>query len=149
MKIVILSSPVAIIANELTSLEAIATTGIDRIHFRKPRLSNKALLAILDSFSPTLLAKTVLHLNEPYNLASLERFDLKGFHVKETVRNLPAIVHWINQLPNKDQLVWSTSSHTIAELEKLPYWITHSFLSPVFSSISKESYGAKIGRAHV
>lgn len=96
------------------------------LHLRKPHGDPYVVESLLGDIDPVFHPRIVLH--QQYEL--LNRFDLKGIHLPETVRK-------DHDAPVK---AISTSFHTLPEALKEGEPFAYFFCSPVFPSISKEGH---------
>lgn len=96
------------------------------IHFRKPFLSREDYFLELSKLSPLTLSKTMLH--EHHELAV--EFDAKGIHYKS---NQPL-------RPVASKLISSKGFHDFDTLLNEGNYHHYCFISPLFSSISKNNY---------
>jgi thiamine-phosphate pyrophosphorylase len=68
------------------------------------------------------------------------KWGVKRFHYPERDRKLWKESGWTGI---KQELIYSTSIHTMEEYNALPDHFSYAFLSPVFDSISKPGYKAE------
>ena len=127
MKIIVLTQPDKV-TNEAEILVEILKSGVDKIHIRKQNCTEKYVEYLIDNI-PTIYHH-MLSIHYYFNL--LEKFPLINYH------------HSGDSVYNKKIHVNQTKScHSLIELKNnLPY--EYLFISPVFDSISKAGYLAKI-----
>ncbi|MFN8416605.1 MAG: thiamine phosphate synthase [Cytophagaceae bacterium] len=107
-------------------LNALAAFPEVTIHFRKPSYSKEEYSKELSLLSPLAISKTMLH--EHHELAL--DFDVKGIHYKSH-----QAIH-----PIASKLISSKSFHDFDSLLDEGHRHHYVFISPLFSSISKEGY---------
>ncbi len=114
--------------DEAAAWEYLREAGLTRLHLRKPHWSEARMAACLESLSPELRACVRLH--DHHALAA--RYGLGGIHLNAR-HPLP---------PQGYSGGVSRSCHTLAEVERDKTSCEYVFLSPIFSSISKQGYEA-------
>lgn len=148
---IVLISPENDIPNELQILHRLFENGLQCFHLRKPKRSMGDYEKYLSQLEKNFQNRVVVH--EHYEL--LEKYDLRGIHFPEGTRNqllsdrkihlnykfIKATEIFDFQL-NKNISI-STSFHEVSVLEQCPVPFDYQFLSPVFTSISKENYRGK------
>ena len=107
--------------------------GLKTLHLRKPNASIEELRAYIRSIPKQFHTRIVLHTH--YTLA--KEFDIKGVHLTEKTRKQPTV---LAQLKREKVKIVSTSFHTYKDVLKSRRKYAYVFLSPVFDSISKQSY---------
>jgi thiamine-phosphate pyrophosphorylase len=134
---IVISNPIAV-ANEINLIHSLFEEGLELFHIRKPDFKESNMkqfvLAIGLEFSESLvmhshhqlaveLGVNRIHFTESkrkeMSLSILKKFKDNGFHL-------------------------STSTHSIEEFNALDEIFEYAFLSPVYTSISKENYVSKI-----
>jgi len=118
----VISNP-SIFNGEIDLVQSLFEEGLDSFHLRKTDCSDEDLKFWLRSIDSSFYSRIVLH-NCP------ELANEMGIE-KQHVSNL------------KDEYVFSTSTHSIEELEGLTN-VRQAFLSPVFDSVSKTGYKGKM-----
>ena len=110
--------------------------GLSLLHVRKPGMSLEKLKDWLESFEEEHLNNMILH--QHHKLATV--FPLKGIHLKETFRKTQKdLLEYIKYNSSEGTTV-SSSFHDPVTLEKELRLFDYAFLSPVFSSLSKNGY---------
>ena len=148
---IVLISPENDVPNELQILHQLFEEGLQFFHLRKPKRSRGDYEKYLSQLDEKFRDRIVVH--EHYEL--LEKYDLRGIHFPERTRNLliknpkldlnlklKNISKKIDYQIDKRKTM-STSFHQIMEIKKCPMTFDYQFLSPVFTSISKENYTGK------
>ncbi|WP_299247533.1 thiamine phosphate synthase [uncultured Cytophaga sp.] len=101
-----------------------------QIHIRKPNFDKESYKKYLQNHN-RLLSHFVLH--EHHSLA--KEFQVKGIHLKERDRKG-------SNLSFNELNIVSTSIHSIKDAAHLKHSFEYIFYSPLFESISKQSYGS-------
>lgn len=111
------------IENEPFIIECLLKAGVTRVHIRHPQLQSDYIRRLLDSITPEYLPQLSLH-----DCHELAQDYGTGIHLNGRHRYVPP----------EFSGVLSKSCHSISEegCDRLDYY----FLSPVFSSISKQGY---------
>lgn len=109
--------------------------GLDLFHIRKYGASKESLWKLISQIHPENHSKLVLHHNHEWG----NEIGLNRFHYSETDRKTWEEENWIGV---NNELVYSTSVHSLEEYNELPPHFSYAFLSPVFDSISKAGYKA-------
>lgn len=114
--------------NEEKSITHILNESNVLLHLRKPKVSEEDYMAFVKRLPKVFYPRLVLH--SCYHLA--KDFEFAGVHFSTRDRNFA----------NKIDLdcAYSTSIHSLGELNSLDPLFDEVFLSPVFPSISKEGY---------
>lgn len=110
--------------------------GLPLLHVRKPGMSREKLTNWLSQFKECHLNRMVLH--QHHDLT--EVFALRGIHLKESFRRKQQDCSDLIKRKQSKGFTISSSFHDLATLEKEGPLFNYSFLSPVFSSISKSAY---------
>lgn len=105
--------------------------GLERLHVRKYGLDDQAMRAYLAGIPVAYRPHLVLHSH--YHLATV--FAVRRLHINERDR----AQH--RYLPYRGRYSLSTSVHAIEDFNMLDDYWDYAFLSPVFASLSKPSYG--------
>lgn len=148
---IVLISPENSLPNELQILHQLFEEGLQCFHLRKPKRSKGDYEKYLSQLDENFQNRVVVH--EHYEL--LEKYDLKGIHFPERTRNqllsdrkidlndrLMKTAEGFDFQTDANKTI-STSFHEVSELEKCSISFDYQFLSPVFTSISKENYTGK------
>jgi len=114
---------------EVSHVQSMLERGIPTVHVRKPAFSPKDTEAYVINFSEKYRSRLVLH--QHHEIAS--RLKLGGIHYKE--RDIPRTV---KVAPGN--LTTSVSYHTAEQLLECKGAVDYCFLSPIYSSISKQGY---------
>ncbi|PRX49880.1 thiamine phosphate synthase [Salegentibacter salegens] len=113
--------------------------GLPLLHVRKPVITEEEMKTWLSQFEEKHLQKMVLH--QHHRLT--EFFPVKGIHLKENFRSKQEdLAQYIEQFQRKGLTV-SSSFHVPEEVKKEVSGFDYVFLSPVFTSVSKERYKGK------
>lgn len=123
------------IRHEAAMVNALFECGMELFHLRKPGWSIEQQRTFLKQLDPVLHSKISVHQHH----ALAEEFGLKHIHVKESLRPYYASNGWNNIKQKK-----STSFHSYESLKNEGGNFDYCFLSPVFDSVSKTSYGQQI-----
>jgi thiamine-phosphate pyrophosphorylase len=123
------------IRHEAAMVNALFECGMELFHLRKPGWSIEQQRKFLKQFDPSLHTKISVHQHH----ALAEEFGLKYIHVKESLRSFYADSGWANIRQKK-----STSFHSYEKLKTEGENFDYCFLSPVFDSVSKQSFGQQI-----
>ncbi len=128
-------SPEADYADEANVIVRLFEAGLSRYHLRKPAWSAASLAALLGEVDPACYSKIVLH--QHYEL--VREFGLGGYHFKD----LPDVSARRDAVIAADTGARRTLSRSLHRIENLDMdaknW-DYVFLSPVFSSISKQGH---------
>jgi len=110
--------------------------GLSLLHIRKPGMSRQNLELWISQFDRQYLKKMVLH--DHHDLALVYPF--KGIHFKEKDRlNVKELQVELNGFRHNG-LSLSSSFHDLGTLSRTAGMFDYTFLSPVFTSISKNDY---------
>lgn len=136
--LILISSP-SEIAQEATLINQFFDEGLDLFHLRKPNDTEPEVRALIEKIDSNHHKKISLH--QHHQLAN--NFGIERLHINERSR-LEMGKDAIGALKNKGYQL-STSVHRI-ECLKLPdiSLFDYSFIGPVFDSISKTGYTAKV-----
>lgn len=111
-------------------------SGLDLFHIRKYEAAENELDAFIRSVDNAFHEKLVLNHHHELGL----KCGLKRFHYSERDRKSWEESGWSG---TNEELIYSTSVHTVEEYHTLPDHFSYAFLSPVFDSISKPGYKAE------
>ncbi|WP_339925184.1 thiamine phosphate synthase [uncultured Cyclobacterium sp.] len=122
--------------SEKEQLTQIFESGLSLLHVRKPEISEEELRSWLSGFEECCLRKMVLH--QHHRLAA--SFPVKGIHLTEHLRSKnKELVQYIERYKLGGFTV-SSSFHDPEKIKNEASLFDYSFLSPVFTSISKDGY---------
>jgi len=124
------------IANEAKLWQELLHSGADRIHIRKPGLDENTIIKMVGQVEETYRSKLVLH----YNLKLASQLNLGGCHVSYgdfEKKSNEAIFNYC-------KIPISVSVHNWDECKEVVSKAAYTFISPVFSSISKSYYNANV-----
>ena len=130
-KIMIVISNPTEITNEINIINSLFEEGMELFHIRKPNYSKEELRSFLLAIHSRYYSQLVLHQHHELT----EEFQIKKVHFTEKDR--------LNKIPDKFQKsvrFLSTSVHSIEDFNDLPNVYNYAFLSPIYSSISKQNY---------
>ncbi|PIF32751.1 thiamine-phosphate pyrophosphorylase [Flavobacterium sp. 9] len=131
---IVITNPSAI-ANEISLIDSLFEEGLSLLHVRKPDFSEIEMVEFINQIKLEYRSKLVLH--NHHQLA--ENFGINRIHFSQKERkhdpDFPARFL-------KPCRYNSTSTHSIEDFNSLENF-DYAFLSPVFSSISKEDYHPK------
>lgn len=128
---IVITNPSAI-ANEIISIDSLFKEGLSLLHIRKPNFTAIEMAHFINQIKPEYRDRLVVH--QHHDLA--EDFEINRIHFSEKNReNSFSIL--------SDQKIFSTSTHSIEDFNSLENDFDYAFLSPVFTSISKEDYHPK------
>ncbi|WP_187261695.1 thiamine phosphate synthase [Pontibacter beigongshangensis] len=135
MKLILITTPVPF-AGEIPLVCQLLELGLETLHVRKPGFSYREMRDYLNEIPLPYHRRLMLHSH--HELA--QEYQVKGLHFPEAARTGTA------NMP-KQQLLFSTSFHTLEELQQPQPLFDYAFLSPIFNSISKEGYQAAFATA--
>ncbi len=133
---IVITNPTSIV-KEMEMINALFEEGLDLLHIRKPDYSEIKTALFIHQIKKEFRDKLVLH--NQHQLAKV--FGINRIHLSEKDRkknNINSVLNAFN-IP----ITKSTSTHSIEEFNALPSDYDYAFLSPVYSSISKENYHPK------
>lgn len=137
---IIITNPIPII-NEIDTLHSLFESGLELLHIRKPNFAESEMKQFLSAIDHNYRDRLVLH--NHHHLAS--SFGIGRIHFSESKRKtlllLPGKFPFEPYKTKGFQL--STSTHNIEDFNALDNIFKYAFLSPIFSSISKEDYSPK------
>lgn len=125
----ILISPPDEVADEIDTLRVMFEAGLEHYHLRKPDWDDDQLRSYLDQLPQWTHRHIVVHKSP----AIAKTYGLAGVHLN---------VHDDSSLPSS--LPVSYSAHTLDEAAGVMDYAAYVFISPVFDSISKPGYKARI-----
>ncbi|MCW2118090.1 thiamine phosphate synthase [Flavobacterium sp. 7A] len=134
---IIISNP-TVVPNEITTIHALFEAGMELFHVRKPCFSEEEMKIFITAIGLEYYSKLVLHSH--HHLANT--YPIKRIHFTERQRN-STTVQQIKRY-REEGFFLSTSTHCIEDFNALDSNFIYAFLSPVYSSISKENYFSKI-----
>ena len=128
---IVITNPSAI-PNEISTIDSLFEEGLSLLHIRKPDLSEFEMAQYVHQMRLEFRSKLVLHSH--HQLA--DDFGINRIHFSETERKK-------NDFSVIENMILSTSTHSIEDFNALENIFEYAFLSPVFTSISKENYSPK------
>ncbi|OXG03052.1 thiamine-phosphate pyrophosphorylase [Flavobacterium araucananum] len=129
---IVITSPCAI-ANESSIIDSLFKEGLSLLHIRKPDFSMIEMAQFIHQIKLEFRDNLVLHSHHDL----IEDFGINRIHFSEKERK------YIPDFParfSKPSRYKSTSTHSIEDFNALENDFDYAFLSPVFTSISKENY---------
>jgi thiamine-phosphate pyrophosphorylase len=123
---------------EVNIINQLFDEGLGIFHLRKYENTEEELYDFLKQVKPQYLNKIVLH--QHHRLA--KEFGIKRFHFSTESRKKRTGFE-LNTL-NYNGNILSTSVHSVEEYNTIPPCFAYVFISPVFDSISKKDYKAKL-----
>ncbi|MFC0779761.1 thiamine phosphate synthase [Flavobacterium sp. HJSW_4] len=124
------------VEDEIDILNSLFEEGLSLLHIRKPDFSELEMVQFIHQIKMEFRANLVLHSH--HHLA--EDFGIERFHFSEKERKI--LIDFPASF-SKSCRSKSTSTHSIEDFNSLENF-DYAFLSPVFTSISKENYHPKI-----
>jgi thiamine-phosphate pyrophosphorylase len=135
---IVITNPSAI-ANEISLIDSLFEEGLSLLHIRKPDFSEVEMVEFIKQIKLEYRSKLVLH--NHHQLA--EDLGINRIHFSEKERkydpDFPARFPKPCRYKSETK---STSTHSIEDFNALENF-DYAFLSPVFTSISKEDYHPK------
>ncbi|OYX86285.1 MAG: thiamine phosphate synthase [Flavobacteriales bacterium 32-34-25] len=131
---IVISNPTAI-TNEIKTIHALFECGLELFHVRKPEFSAQEMKTFVNVIGLEYRNRLVLHSH--HQLA--EDLGMNRIHFTEKDRTKANPI----RVPNPDRVI-TTATHSIEDFNLLENYFDYTFLSPVYSSISKENYNPKI-----
>ena len=137
--LIVLTSDQAV-EQEIALIHQLFKEGLEILHIRKPDYSKTEVRQFIQKIDPEYHSKLVVH---NYHELCFE-FQLRGIHLKEQHRlDLgEGMVEYLNTFSSKGYIS-STSFHDLETVNTYASSFDYCFLSPVFSSISKQGYKGK------
>ncbi|WP_196895253.1 thiamine phosphate synthase [Aureivirga marina] len=127
------------ICSESEIVTKLFEAGLEIFHLRKPNMSKMFLEHYLQKI-PEQFHKRIVIDSFP---ELLEKYDLKGFHLKDKQREMICDINDFKANISKRKQTLSSSFHNIEDIINCEDFLDYYFLSPVFDSISKENYLGK------
>lgn len=126
----ILISPETFFEEEAKCIIQLLDKGLDRYHIRKPNADLQKVMSLIQTVPQKYHSRISLH----YYYSIVEQFSSLCYHISGNTseEEMISAMHLGRVL--------SISCHDIRELEELGPAINYAFISPIFPSISKESY---------
>ena len=132
---VVITNPSSV-ANEISIIDSLFEEGLSLLHIRKPDFSELEIAQFIHQIKLEFRSKLVLH--NHHQLA--DDFGISRIHFSEKERkNNPDFLARFS----KSYRYKSTATHSIEDFNSLENSFDYAFLSPVFTSISKEDYHPK------
>ena len=132
---VVITNPSSV-ANEISIVDSLFEEGLSLLHIRKPDFSELETAQFIHQIKLEFRSKLVLH--NHHQLA--DDFGISRIHFSEKERkNSPDFLARFS----KSYRYKSTATHSIEDFNSLENSFDYAFLSPVFTSISKEDYHPK------
>lgn len=129
---IVITNPSAI-ANEISIIDSLFEGGLSLLHVRKPDFSELEMVKFIDQIKLKYRSNLILH--NYHELA--EHFGINRIHFSEKERKNSFLM-------DHNKTIFSTSTHSIEDFNVLENDFDYAFLSPVFTSISKENYHPKV-----
>lgn len=141
----VLLAPEKDINGEIEILTQLFQAGLSFYHLRKPAKNEQDHCAYLDKIAPKYHNRIMLH----HCHELLNDYNLKGLHFTEQKRRdlLTKGHQSFLDLQNNNKII-SSSFHEIKEVLECAIDFEYHFLSPIFSSISKQGYRGRYFNAH-
>ena len=132
---VVITNPSSV-ANEISIIDSLFEEGLSLLHIRKPDFSELEMAQFIHQIKLEFRSKLVLH--NHHQLA--DDFGISRIHFSEKERkNSPDFLTRFS----KSYRCKSTATHSVEDFNSLENSFDYAFLSPVFTSISKEDYHPK------
>ena len=128
---IVITNPSSI-ANEISIITSLFEEGLSLLHIRKPDFSEVEMAQFLHQIKMEFRTNLVLHSH--HQLA--EDFGINRIHFSKKERKHNPDFPARFSKPCR----YSTSTHSIEDFNSLSTEFDYAFLSPVFTSISKEGY---------
>lgn len=128
---IVITNPISIL-NEINTIHALFECGLELLHVRKPDFSEEDMKLFLSKIKLEYRSQLVLH--QQHQLA--QDFGINRIHFTENARATLDL----EPTNSRDDFVKSTSTHTMADFNKLDHCFEYAFLSPIHRSISKPNY---------
>jgi thiamine-phosphate pyrophosphorylase len=128
---IVITNPSAI-ANEIDIIDSLFKEGLFLLHIRKPDFTVIEMTQFIDQIKPEYRDRLVIH--HHHELA--KDFGINRIHFSEKERRNSSLI-------DSERKTFSTSTHSIEDFNSLENDFDYAFLSPVFTSISKENYHPK------
>jgi thiamine-phosphate pyrophosphorylase len=137
MELIVITRP-EMLSGEADIINQLFIHGLTRLHVRKPEATESELCALLEQVKPEFRGRIALHQHH----ALAEKLGITGLHFTEANR-LVQKQEKLKDLKNNGYTL-STSLHEPDALQNLSECFDYAFLGPVFDSISKTGYLAKL-----
>lgn len=128
---IVITNPSAV-KDEIGSINSLFEEGLSLLHIRKPDFSEVEMAKFIHQIKHKYRENLVVH--NHHEIAA--DFGINRIHFSETLREKI-------ELPVIENMILSTSTHSIENFNVLENIFEYAFLSPVFTSISKENYSPK------
>jgi thiamine monophosphate synthase len=125
---ILIITPEKPVSDEGLLINALFEAGLELLHIRKPGYGINEVRNLINSVSVNFHPRIIIH--NHYEL--LQDFNLKGIHLSEKVREEDPV--------KQTMKVVSTSFHKLENIINESRHFEYAFLSPIFSSISKQGY---------
>ena len=135
--LILISNPIGLV-EEATLINQFFDEGLDLFHIRKPRDSEENVKALIEKIDSRHHMQISLH--QHHQLA--DNYGIKRLHFSERFRRDQK--KDIAQILKNKGYQLSTSVHSAEDFELLNNTFSYSFIGPVFDSISKPGYTAKV-----
>ncbi len=129
-KMIVITNPTPV-ENEISIIHSLFAEGLPLLHVRKPSFSVSEMNAFLADIAPEYRSRLVLH--HHHDLA--DDFGINRLHYSEKD---------LTDSHSFSKKTLSTATHSIEDFNALNPVFEYAFLSPVFSSISKQGYTSKL-----
>ncbi|MFI2744441.1 thiamine phosphate synthase [Zhouia sp. PK063] len=136
--LVVISSPFNL-PKESGYINKLFNAGLPCLHLRKPTHNTNAVAKLLNEIAAEHHPKIKIHAG--YELCN--DFNLGGVHLPEKQIEQLATNKELQQFLGNTRLEISASFHSIAAIHSCKLCLSYGFLSPVFTSISKNEYLGK------
>ena len=132
---VVLIAPEKDIKNEIDILHQLFKAGLEYYHLRKPTKNIEQYAEYLNQIDTKYHHKIVVH--QFHELT--KDYRLKGIHFQELKRQ-KLTLKALETIKKKQNISMSSSFHSTEDLKDFGFNFDYHFLSPVFTSISKQGY---------
>lgn len=128
------------VEHEIHLIHQLFQEGLEILHIRKPDYLEEDLRQFIQKIDSKCHSKLVIHKHHKLCF----EFNLRGIHLKEQDRIDfgENSIEYLNTFSSKGYTT-STSFHDLETLKMYAPYYNYCFLSPVFSSISKQGYKGK------
>lgn len=120
------------VKNEISIIERLFEDGLELFHLRKPAWSEKDQDRFFSQINPVFHSRISVHQNRE----SVKKWKLKYCHFKSGERNFLS--------EKKEEIHYSTSFHSLKEMEENQNHWHYCFIGPLFKSISKINYAGSL-----
>lgn len=125
---IILTYPTPV-EGEIEKIKSLISEGLYALHVRKPNFSLEEMEEFLLKFTSQERKLFMLHSHHEL----VDKYSLKGYHIS----------NWRSQEEMDEWYFYSTSCHSLEELDTVQGEVDYAFLSPIFDSITKQGYASK------